>query len=55
MQFDRLAGAGLLKLATILHENYRSFDLAAFALAAYDRQNTSSLQDRYLRKLAGIN
>jgi hypothetical protein len=24
MQFDRLAGAGLLKLATILHENYRS-------------------------------
>ena len=55
MQFDRLAGAALLKLATILHETYRSFDLAAFALAAYDRQNASSLQDRYLRKLAGIN
>jgi FkbM family methyltransferase len=54
MQFDRLAGPALLKLATILHENYRSFDLAAVALAAHDRQSRSGLHDRYLRKLAGI-
>jgi FkbM family methyltransferase len=54
MQFDRRAGEELLKLATILHENYHSVDLAAFALAAYDRRNASSLHDRYLRKLAGI-
>ena len=55
MQFDQLSGVTLLKLATILHETYRSVDLAAFALAAYDRQNASNLQQTYIRKLAGQN
>jgi FkbM family methyltransferase len=55
MQFDQLSGITLLKLATILHETYRSVDLAAFALAAYDRQNGSDLQQTYIRKLAGQN
>jgi FkbM family methyltransferase len=53
MQFDQLSGVALLKLATILHETYRSVDLAAFALASYDRQNASNLQQVYLQKLAG--
>ena len=45
--------AGLLvpKLATILHETYRSVDMAAVALASYDRQNASNLQQTYIRKL----
>lgn len=51
MQFDRLPGPALLKIATILHENYRSVDLAAVALAAYDRQHGTELQLTYLRKL----
>jgi hypothetical protein len=55
MLFDQLPGMTLLKLATILHETYRSVDLAAFALAAYDRQNASNLQQAYIRKLAGQN
>jgi Methyltransferase FkbM domain len=55
MLFDQLPGMTLLKLATILHETYRSVDLAAFALAAYDRQNASNLQQTYIRKLAGQN
>jgi hypothetical protein len=51
MQFDALAPAELLKLAAILHENYRSFDLAAVALAAYDRISGSRLQPRYVQEL----
>ena len=53
MQFDQLSSAALLKLATILHETYRSVDMAALALASYDRQNASNLQPAYLAKLAG--
>jgi hypothetical protein len=53
MQFDQLSGAALLKLATILHEAYRSVDMAALALASYDRQNSSNLQQAYLARLAG--
>ena len=52
MSFDGLSGPTLLKLATILHENYRSVDLAAVALASYDRQFESNLQLEYLRRLA---
>ena len=55
MQFDRLPGVELLKLATILHETYRSVDLVAFLLASYDRQNGSNLQELYIRRLAGNN
>jgi FkbM family methyltransferase len=55
MQFDQLSNVALLKLATILHETYRSVDLAAYALAAYDRRNASNLQQTYIGKLAGNN
>jgi FkbM family methyltransferase len=55
MQFDQLSSVALLKMATILHETYRSVDLAAFALASYDRKNASNLQQIYLEKLAGKN
>jgi hypothetical protein len=51
MQFEALPPAALLKLAAILHENYRSFDLAATALAAHDRVTSSRLQPRYLQEL----
>jgi FkbM family methyltransferase len=51
MRFDQLSGPALLKLATILHETYRSVDMAAVALASYDRQNASNLQQTYIRKL----
>jgi FkbM family methyltransferase len=53
MQFDQLSSVALLKLATILHETFRSVDLAAVALESYDRQNASNLQQTYLGKLAG--
>jgi FkbM family methyltransferase len=52
MSFDGLSGQTLLKMATILHENYRSVDLAAVALASYDRQLGTGLQPDYLKKLA---
>lgn len=53
MGFDERASLDLLKIATILHENYQSFDLAAVALAAYDRQTGSSVESRYLQQFAG--
>jgi FkbM family methyltransferase len=53
MQFDQLSSVALLKLATILHEAYRSVDMAALALASYDRQNASNLQQAYIERLAG--
>ena len=34
--FERPEPLALLKLAAILHENYRSYDLAARALAVHD-------------------
>ncbi len=51
MTFDKLPGPALLKLATIMHTNYRSVDMAASALEAYDRQNKTSLQQTYIAKL----
>ena len=48
MRFAELAPESLLKIAAIMHENYRSFDLAAHALGAYDRQTGSDLQRRYM-------
>jgi FkbM family methyltransferase len=53
MQFDQLAPMALLKLATILHENYRAYDLAAVSLEAYDRQAGTRLQPTYLQRLVG--
>jgi FkbM family methyltransferase len=46
MRFDALPPAALLKLAAILHENYRSFDLAAVALTAYDRVSGSRTREK---------
>ena len=53
MAFAELAPESLLKLAATLHENYESFDLAALALEAYDRQTKSGLQLAYLKRLSG--
>ena len=52
-KFAELAPGALLKIAAILHENYQSFDLAALALEAHDRQTGSALQPAYLRRLSG--
>ncbi len=51
MAFDRLPPSALLKLAVIMHENYGSFDLAASALEAHDRQTGSGLQPAYVQRL----
>lgn len=51
LAFDRLSEAQLLKLAAILHQNYGSHDLAAVALAEFDRRTGSELQRRYVARL----
>jgi FkbM family methyltransferase len=51
MTFDQLAPLALLKLASIMHENYGSFDLVALALEAHDRKTGSSLQPAYIKHL----
>ena len=50
-KLGELPVAALLKLATILHENYGSCDLAAVVLDAYDRKAGSGLSDLYLQLL----
>jgi len=50
--FDGLDPPALLKLAAILHENYRSSGLAARALGAYDRKLRTGLQPAYARLMA---
>ena len=50
--FERLEPHALLKLAAILHENYRSYDLAARVLGAYDRMMPTDLNSRYARLMA---
>ncbi len=52
MAFDALAPEALLKIATICHENYKSYDLAGVALEDYDRKMGTDLQMGYLRALA---
>jgi FkbM family methyltransferase len=53
MLFDGLSGQALLKIAAILHATYRSVDLVAVALEAYDRQHGTELQSAYMKKLSG--
>ncbi len=48
MAFEALAPDRLLKLATILHVNYVSVDLAGAALAAYDAKLGTELLARYV-------
>lgn len=50
MSFEKIPPAALLKLAAILHINYASFDLAAAALAAYDRQQSTDLFQDYINQ-----
>jgi len=50
--FEGLEPGALLKLAAILHENYRSCGLAARALGAYDRKLRTDLQSAYGRLMA---
>lgn len=53
MRFEALSTARLLKLAVILHETYRSIDLAALALATVDARDGTSLQPTYLQQFLG--
>ena len=53
LRLDTLSPDRLLKLAAITHEVYASYDYAALALAAYDRQTGHSLQQNYLARLTG--
>lgn len=51
IQLDKLVPEKLLKLAVILHEIYKSYDLCHFVLAKYDRIKGSAFSDLYLEKL----
>ena len=55
LTFDRMPPLALTKLACILHENYRSYDLAAVALDAYDRQTGAQLNPTYIQRLVDAN
>jgi hypothetical protein len=47
-----LAPEALLKLAALLHEIYRSYDLCHVVLSAHDRQCGTSYSKRYIELLA---
>lgn len=49
--FDTLPPVSLLKLATILHENYQSFDLVTVALREYDKLVGTALNRAYVSAL----
>ena len=50
-RLDGLEPTALLKLAALLHEIYRSYDLCHFVLAAHDRQSGTSYGQRYIEGL----
>ena len=52
-RLDLLSDAQLLKMAAILHECYRSFDLVLHLLTELDRRTHGSLAARYLAGLTG--
>ena len=52
-RLDRLAPPQLLKLAVILHDLYRSYDVAHLVLQAYDTQAGTGFAPRYLADLLG--
>jgi FkbM family methyltransferase len=52
MRLDRLEPEALLKLAALLHEIYRSFDLCHVVLSAHDRQCGTAYSQRYFEFLA---
>jgi FkbM family methyltransferase len=51
MEFEALAADKLLRLATILHEVYGSYDLCALALDHYDQKKGTSLNQDYIHRL----
>jgi FkbM family methyltransferase len=50
-RLDHLEPAALIKLAALLHEIYRSFDLCHVVLAAHDRQCGTFYAQRYFERL----
>jgi hypothetical protein len=52
-RLDDFESPGLIKLAALLHEIYRSFDLSHLVLSAHDRQYGTSYAQRYLELLIG--
>ncbi len=50
-QLDSMPRGQLLKLATIMHDVYRSYDLVAHILETYDRRFGVVTVDRYVRSL----
>jgi FkbM family methyltransferase len=55
MEFEALAADKLLRLATILHDVYRYYDLCALALDHYDHKKGTSLNQDYLHRLTRLN
>lgn len=53
MRFDQLGRDKLLKLAVLLHEIYRSYDLAMQVLAEVDRREGTQLANRYAMLITG--
>jgi FkbM family methyltransferase len=51
-RLDSLEPAALVKLAALLHEIYRSYDLCHAVLAAHDRRQGTSHAQRYFERLA---
>jgi hypothetical protein len=52
-RLDHLDSDALIKLAALLHEIYRSFDLSHLVLAAHDRRFGSFYAERYIDLLKG--
>ena len=48
MDYDNIPASKLLKLAIILHEVYRSYDLVHYILKHYDKQKKSKWAQQYL-------
>lgn len=55
MEFEALAADKLLRLATILHDVYGSYDLCALALDHYDNKKGTSLNPDYIHRITTQN
>jgi hypothetical protein len=55
MEFEALAADKLLRLATILHDVYHSYDLCALALDHYDKKKGTSLNQAYIHRITTLN
>jgi FkbM family methyltransferase len=53
VHLDPLSAEQLLRLAVILHDCYRSYDLTLHLLSEYDRRMKTSLGKRYLETITG--